>query len=167
MVSLVPQEFARANRVWEGDLPLKTFDRLCQVVGLSDGNVRLKLQFVLDDNGRVHVTGNACSPAKLPCKRCLSDVACSIEATIDFVVVKSQREAHELFNECDAIVHEGGPLEIQALVEDDLLMSVKPVTCPNESLCGYRGPDKKVELQVHQPFAGLKRMLQRETNVSN
>lgn len=164
MVSLVPQEYARAHRVWEGDLPLETFDRLKQVVGLSEAIVRVELRFFIDDSERVRVVGSAHSPAKLPCTRCLAEVACSVDATIDFVVVKSHREALELFDETDAIVHEGGPLEIQALVEDDLLMSIKPVVCQEESICGYQIENEKVEQQVHQPFAGLKQILQRETN---
>ena len=161
MVALVPQEYARAGRIWKGELPLAEFDRLRDAVGRSDGSVHVDLQFEIDGSNRPHVFGTARTPARLPCRRCLVKLDCSFEANIDFVVVTSSREAEELFEETDAVVLESGAIELQTLVEDDLLLCVRSVACKDESKCRFkhRVANKKVEHDTHRPFAALDRLM--------
>ncbi|MXW54065.1 MAG: hypothetical protein F4X44_02520 [Gammaproteobacteria bacterium] len=138
MVALVPRELARSNRVWQGKIPIASFSRLHEVLGIRDGHVRVQLDFSYDENGRVRIVGQAVAPAELMCYSCMKTLERDVTAEIDVCIVSSEREAREIFADFDAVVLHDGPTTIEELVEDDILLSVPTRVCPDGESCTNR-----------------------------
>ena len=153
MVALVPSEFARSNRTWQGKLPLTSFVRLQEVLGQVDGEVHIQLEFSLDENGRIRIAGQVNAPAKLVCYTCMKVRRRDVTATIDLRVVSTDREAREIFADFDAVVLGDGPTTIQDLIEDDILLSIPSRVCVNEGSCEHRPTVTVAESEdAYRPF---------------
>lgn len=153
MVALVPRELARSNRIWQGKIPIGSFSRLHEVLGKQEGDVRVRLEFSYDGNGRVRIIGQVAAPAQLMCYTCMKTLDRDVTAEIDMCVVASEREAREIFADFDAVVLHDGPTTIEELVEDDILLSVPTSVCADGESCSNRPqsfvgrPEKK-----YRPF---------------
>lgn len=153
MVALVPREFARSNRIWQGKIPLTSFSRLHDVLGRSDGFVSIELEFSYDENGRVHIEGQAIAPAKLMCFTCMKSMERDVAARIDVCIVESESEAKEVFADFDAVVLPDGPTTIEELVEDDILLSIPSTACEDGESCANRPQDfGEKQASTYRPF---------------
>ena len=160
MVSLVPSEFARSGRIWQGKLPLSSFSRLSEVLDAADEEVSVRLEFSLDANGRVQVCGQVDASAELMCYTCMKSRPCMISAAVDMRIVQTEREAKEFFTDFDAVVLEEGPITVQELIEDDVLLSIPSSACAEGDDCIHR--PRLLEGQATQsslPFRDLGRAL--------
>ncbi len=162
MVSLVPSEYARSNRVWQGTLPLSSFARLHEALGNLEADIEVRLEFSIDENARIRVIGEAIAPANLMCYTCMKMMRCHVPATINARIVKTDREAEQIFADYDAIVLGDGPTEVQELIEDDILMSIPNRVCKQGENCENR-PKMMAEesMKTHQPLRDLKRVLKK------
>lgn len=169
MVAFVASEYARSNRVWQGNLPISSFVRLPEALGHMEGSVSIRLEFTFDANGRVHVVGCVVAPAELMCYTCMKVRKCEVNASIDMRVVYTEDEAREIFAEFDAVVLDDGPTTIQDLIEDDVLLSIPTSVCTDAGKCSYRPQDSKLESRdTYRPFEHIghvvKSFEKRQTN---
>ena len=160
MIAFSPSDCARSNRTWQGSLSTSTFPRLYAAVGKIDETVSVQLEFLLDENDRVRVFGQIDTRARLRC------YACSIEKEVPFTVkldvrlVRSEREAREIFGEFDAIVVADDKITLQELIEDDVLMSIPSRVCDDQQACPRRQTDTEaIPPTTHRPFANIGRLM--------
>lgn len=138
MVAVVPRELARSNRIWQGKISMASFSRLQDVLGKRDGDVRVRLEFSYDENGRIRIIGQVVAPAELMCYTCMKTLERDVSTEIDVCIVSSEREAKEIFADFDAVVLHDGRTTIEDLVEDDILLSVPTSVCTEGDSCVNR-----------------------------
>ncbi len=161
MVSFHPVEWARTSRKWSGDIPITTFERLCAALDQRDSCVRVELEFGFDFNHRICLSGMAETHAQLTCYRCMKSKTCRIYSLIDTRLVSTEAEAQEIFGDFDAIVVPDGPMTIQDLVEDDLLLSIPTQICDEGVECSRENATQtaKTASTKHCPFKNIKQIL--------
>lgn len=141
-----------------GDVPAQRFGRLQAAVSSLAGDARVDLRFTLDDGGGCQVVGSVEVAAELTCERCLDTVPYQLSAEINVLAVVGEDAA-----ECaaalgrDVCVLAGRATCIEALVEDDLLLSLPTQVCAEPEHCPH-APGLSFPAQtaaVRRPFAAL------------
>lgn len=152
-----PWELAHTGSCWVGDVPAQRFGRLQAAVAALAGDVRVDLRFALDDGGGCQVLGTAGVAAALVCGRCLETVPCKLSAEIDALAVVGEAAAEGASAEPrDVCVLAARETPIEALVEDDLLLSLPTRVCAEPEHCPL-APALSFPVQAasRNPFAAL------------
>ncbi len=128
-LSVDPEQLARKRATWCGNVPVSSFHRAASLINNDAASVALELAFELDDAGLCLVTGSATVNARIRCHRCLELIDHAVEAVIEMRVLRSEAQAQGLTPDYDTVVLPAGKTSIQALVEDDLILSVPGRVC--------------------------------------
>lgn len=156
MIVFSPSDCARSNRKWQGNLALTAFPRLYEAVGKLNETVSVQLEFSLDENGRIRAFGNIQTKTKLRCHNCTIEKEVPFSVNLDVRLVRSEREACEIFDAFDAIVVPDDKITLQELVEDDVLMSIPSRVCDDEEECPRRREETEaIPPTTHRPFANI------------
>ncbi|MEE9254703.1 MAG: YceD family protein [Pseudomonadales bacterium] len=157
-----PRELAARSGTLEGWTPLAEFSRLSTLLDRDEGRVRITRAFAEDGEGRPVVRGMAEVPVRVTCQRCLEPVELEVEAKINMVLVRSESEAQEMLHRLDSVVLIEDKIELVALLEDDLILSLPHDACPQGGQgClrhpAYDHPDGQI-CQAENPFAVLAKL---------
>ena len=155
-----PWELARTGGRWAGAVPAERFTRLQAAVSSLAGDVRVELRFALDAGGGCQVAGAAEVAAELVCERCLNTVPRKLAAEIDTLAVVGEAAAEAVAAEArDVCVLAARETPIEALVEDDFLLSLPTRVCAEPEHCPL-APALSFPVQAasRNPFAALAAM---------
>jgi uncharacterized protein len=136
--------FAR-NGLISAVLPVSRLQRLQASLadpGLTDAcEVLVDLEFSHDEEGRRRLQGSLQTNVTQLCQRCLQPMQEELNCSLDLLVLDSESELREL-NELpdavaalDVIVDEAGELDVLALIEDELLLSLPLVPMHEDADC--------------------------------
>lgn len=134
--------FARNGSI-SAVLPLARLQRLLASLadpGLTDASqVLVDLDFGHDDEGRRRLRGSLQTSVKQLCQRCLQPMQQDLHCDLDLLVLDSEKELNELPEavavSMDIVVDETGELDVLALIEDELLLSLPLVPMHENSDC--------------------------------
>lgn len=172
--------FAR-NGVISATLPIAKLERLTANLAATDARdsaqVLVDLNFGHDDEGRRKLTGSLQASVLQLCQRCLQPLQQDLHCTLDLLVLGSEAELDELPDAgavtTDVIVDEAGELNLVALIEDELLLSLPLAPVHEDSDCSallndlrQRSGASNGENQRPNPFAVLA-ALKQEKNGSD
>lgn len=151
--------FAREGSI-TAELPLARLQRLAGQLASDQGAVAVDLRFERDEEGRRVLSGTLGATVKVACQRCLQPMDLDLESSLRLFVVDTEDELQELRDDQDGVVMpEDGNLDVQALVEDELLLSLPMIpmhedTACNAALNALRDGEAPVESRPN-PFAVL------------
>lgn len=154
--------FAR-NGVIDATLPLSRLPRFAGSLHDEQGEVAVHLAFGHDAEGRRQLRGTLTVTVCVLCQRCLQPMDLQLEAGMDLVVVDDEavREALEAGNaEVDVLVDAEDDLDVLALIEDELLLSLPSVPMHadlgcNQALVRLRQHAAAEQQETAHPFAAL------------
>ena len=124
-------------------LPLAKLPRLVASLAeaplAADNEVAVELNFGHDGEGRRRLSGSLHTRVTQLCQRCLQPMQEELHCSLDLLVLDSEEELNELPEAetvaIDVIVDEVGDLDILALVEDELLLSLPLVPMHQDTDC--------------------------------
>lgn len=160
----VKKFFSRQAHI-DATLPLSKFERLAQYlvkVDTSDSSeILIHLDFIEDDEAGFVLTGSMQGSLHLSCQRCLQGVDYSMSSdfrvqVIDELKVGGDRELAQ--DELEVVLGVEGKLDLFALVEDELILSLPVVVYHDEPDCNQVLVDlnSKAEQDIEaKPFAEL------------
>lgn len=123
-------------------LALQLFRRLEQYFNKTEGNnsstIEVNLDFIQDDENQFIVDGKMVGTLLLSCQRCLKPLIYPLSSgfrvkVLEELQVNGDRELEE--DELDVVLSVGGKLDLLALVEDELIMSLPLVSYHDDSDC--------------------------------
>lgn len=134
--------FARNGSI-SAVLPVSRLERLLASLadpGLTDAReVLVDLEFGHDDEGRRRLQGSLQTNVAQLCQRCLQPMQQELHCSLDLLVLDSEKELNELPHAVaaamDVIVDEAGELDVMALIEDELLLSLPLVPMHEDADC--------------------------------
>ena len=153
-----PWELAHSGGSWAGTVPAERLPRLAAEVSSLVGAARVDLRFALDDGGGCRIAGAVTLEARLVCERCLDAVPYELAAQVDALAVVGEEAAErEAALGRDVCVLAARETSIEALVEDDLLLSLPTRICAEPEHCPH-APALSFPAQraaSRRPFAAL------------
>jgi uncharacterized protein len=126
----------------KASLPLEVCKRLepylSKAEGFGKSKIDVNLAFIKDDQGHYILDGKIESTLFLPCQRCLRGLEHSLSSefsvqVLDELKVSGDRELAE--NELEVVLSHEGNLELLALVEDELILSLPLVIYHDKTDC--------------------------------
>ncbi|MGM0537264.1 MAG: YceD family protein [Pseudomonadota bacterium] len=125
---------ARAEHL-EGLVALADMARLAEEVGAQSGDVQVWLDFAIDTQGRREIRGHLKADLLLPCRRCLEPMSQQVESDFRLGMVTSDALASELPSTHEPVLVENEQLNLLAVVEDELILSLPQVVYHDEAEC--------------------------------
>src|SRR5699024_1239671 len=111
-----------------GAVPLSGMARLAAAVHrLPQQQAQVQLAFAEDDQRRVRLAGRVVAPVQLLCQRCSTAFVYEVDTAVAGVVVADDAAAATVPHADEPILADGDMLNIQALVEDELLLALPMV----------------------------------------
>lgn len=158
--SVDPYRLADENVVLEGEIPLSDFERLVNYLAERSGVVRVKLQFHKGKHNIVIIVGQIQATLAMQCQYCLDPVKVAVNTNLDLVLMDND-DASGSGEEQDAILLQGDRIELTAIVEDDLILSLPMVARHGSGDCIGKLEYDQTEGPGDRPFAELERLKQK------
>lgn len=155
-----PRRFADRALTFTGAWPLSAFERLGELIAATDGEVQISLSFLRDEQQLPIVRMGLAAEVGMTCQRCLDAVQLPISGDYEYVVIRPGSDTSLLPSAYDIIELDDEPLDVQALVEEELLLCLPVVPKHPEGECehpeGYVEPELSgEELEKSNPFSVL------------
>ncbi|EIK53906.1 MAG: YceD family protein [Pseudomonadaceae bacterium] len=164
-----PRKFADRAASLQGELNLSQLQRLAESLEDDQGVVRASFAFGRDEQRTVVIHSQLDVDVKMICQRCLEPVVLPIHSECDYAVVNEGSSSQHLPKGYDVLEVGEDPLDLLALVEDELLLALPIVPLHDPEICQPPvGPDEpepsEDEVTRSNPFSVLAQ-LKRDPNV--
>lgn len=143
-------------------------ERLCGLLADDTGEVTVRLDFGIDEEGIRRVSGRLTAELRLVCQGCLEPMTYTVEASVSLAVVGNEAQAEQLPERYEPLMTEAQePLFLQDIVEDELILALPIVARHPQGQCAATGAVGGVNANAGEdgprenPFAvlaGLKKM---------
>ena len=167
-----PANLAAEKAVLQGQMSQQELQRLAEYLVDTAGSIEYRLRFRKRRDRRVHINGSASSKIMMACQYCLEPVELKIEAKIAQVVIANEAETSDLQLEQDFLVVDGETIELAAIFEDELILSLPMVARHGDGdetdncLARLEYEKEEVEEQLPEkpnPFSVLKQLKEDKT----
>jgi len=149
--------FVREGRALERAIPLSDLERLHDVLANYLGEVTFRLQGIRGERRQSQLTLSVRGHLSLACQRCLGavDFDLEIDNLLQLVPEGAELSQEELEDDTRDFLPVDGPLDVVALVEDEILLAL-PVA-PRHEKCGLPGGKEAGErISPFSLLAGVK-----------
>jgi uncharacterized protein len=151
--------FARMGTI-AAELPLARLQRISDQLSGNSGQVAVDLQFGTDEDGRRLLAGTLDTRVQVACQRCLQDMDLDLHCDMSLLVFDTEAELQELPESRDGVVMTEDGLDVVALIEDELMLSLPMIpmhadTACNRVLNALKQGDGTVVKERPNPFAIL------------
>lgn len=156
-----PRKFAQQGVSLEGFVAVSDLPRLVEALEVADGEIAVKLQFAINEEGKRAVTGSAIGKLALKCQRCLEPAYQDVESNISLAIVWDEDAAKSLPAYLDPWIVGEGAADFYEMIEEEVLLSL-PIVAYHDELCVDRNlfsSGKPVEVKETQnPFKVLEQL---------
>jgi uncharacterized protein len=152
-------EFARLGRTLSGEVAVRDLLRLKDLIISGDQHIRYEISGSLSGRREPQITCIICGFVSLTCQRCLEAFDHRVDALSTLIFVSDESKLPPVGEEDDStdyVVAES-PLDVQALVEDEVILAlpISPRHEPGE--CGESAA-ATASVDKPSPFAALARL---------
>jgi len=162
-ITIDPYRSAQRRLVCEGIFESSEMNRLLAACVTCSEFVQVKLEFDVDEQGLITVSGSGSASVELACQRCNEAFEHILELDFCFSPVKDAEAADDLPSLYDAIeLDENGEVNLRELVEDELILAIPLI--PRHELEDCQSSSDSVwgelpeELDKPNPFDVLKKL---------
>jgi len=154
------RRFSRENRSLEGVLQLSELPRLADLLAEPQGEIAWKLAGLAGERGQPRLCLEVTGRLPLRCQRCLETVTETlvVDRLLELIAEDAEPTQEELEDDRLDFLPVGRRLDIMALVEDEILLSLPIV--PRHEACDL--PRKVAENERPHPFASLANLKDRQ-----
>lgn len=151
-----------------GTLALRGMARLAGCLQDSEGDVDVELEFGIDAQQIRYLRGHLRTTLHLVCQRCLQPLSHPLDLDICLGLLLSEDEIERLPESYDPYVFDQRTVELQAIVEDELMLALPLVPLHDARRCridpAYAVAEEAVETGRRRPFVGLDALLKGKSN---
>ena len=165
-----PRKLADRGTTLQGELLLADLERLCDPLSDTVGTVQAQFVFERDERKSVVIHSVIDTEVKMVCQRCLELVTLPIHSECSYAVVKEGANTQSLPKGYDVLELGEDPLDLHALIEEELLLALPIVPAHHPEECQQpEGLDDEAEPSEDEvtrsnPFSVLAQ-LKRDPNV--
>lgn len=122
-----PIRLATRGEHLQGTIPLKQMKRLISALSCSEGEVFIDVEFSVDINHVVILTGQIKTDAKLICQRCMGEMELPIALDFQLAFVRSEAEMERLPEGYEATLIDNTSMMLSDIIEDEILLALPPI----------------------------------------
>lgn len=139
----------------KGAVKVNSLERFSAVLQATTGEVQVELYFSRDEQRIATMHGHYQVDAPLLCQRCLEQVVVPIDSECDVGFVTSDEAAKQLPRHYEPVIVGEEPLDLFALIEDELILALPAVPMHPQQTCqhppGYRPETAELEEKSEKP----------------
>lgn len=145
------------RRCFEGELPLAAMPRLASMLASDEGSCRYVIEFGRDEVGIDYADVRAGAGLTLTCQRTLQPFVHPVDVRQRLGLLRHEDDEAGLPGEYEAVlVPEDGGLNLQALIEDELILAIPAVpVAPGTMAVAQEWSPPQREQDASNPFAAL------------
>jgi DUF177 domain-containing protein len=140
--AIEPFKFARSRRRQTGTIPVERLPRLSDILRSSEGEVSYLLEGDADPDGRLFLVLRVQADLELICQRCMGEMQQKVSLDTRYLLTESDVDAAQF--EKNMGMREGlevllaqGPLNLESLVEDEILLALPFSPRHDEENCRF------------------------------
>lgn len=150
-----PIRMADVGSTFVGTMPLKTLDRLENVISNQQDEITVQLEFGKDIEGIRFMHGLMNGQVELVCQRCLKPFMLTIKSEFALSPVKDDQEAKELSTLYEPLLLTNEIL-LKTIIEDELLLNLPLVPMHPAEECSVKLAESEPEVvKKTNPFSQL------------
>lgn len=155
-----PHKLADRAISFTGELPLAKFTRVAELLTNTAGAVQVSVAFSRDEQKHVVMQLELAAQVAMLCQRCLEEAVISVGGRYNYLIVNNNADSTLLSHSYDVLEVGDEPLDLLALVEDELLLCLPIVPMHPQGKCqspaGYVEPELSAdETTGSNPFSVL------------
>lgn len=160
-----PRKLFTRNGSISGAITLERLPRLSEYLSNNKGSSQASLHFGRDPNNRRLVSGPVKAEVHMLCQRCLKEMAVSLDSALNVLVLSGKQWNDDVLkslpDELEAVHASEDELDVIALIEDELILSLPAVVYHEEQSCNEELNKLKASTAVIEDestvkaFAGL------------
>lgn len=150
-----------------GTVPVSQFQRFCELLANPSGELKVSLQFCLDERHRRIVEGSIETCVAVVCQRCLEQTSILLQERFKLGVVETEAQIERLPDDVDPWLTTEFRLPLADILEEQLILAM-PIVSYHEKACTAVLPansasnvqDKagSIKQRDDNPFAVLKKL---------
>lgn len=150
-------EFARAGLELRGSLLVAELARLTESLFDTEGTLSYEVRGGIDDLSRPRLTVKIEGPLNLRCQRCLESLQYAVDVSNTLLVVPAGAAPLEEIEDPEApeTIDADEELDLVALIEDEVLLSLPLAPRHTEGACLSRLVEHQNEVEPRSAFARL------------
>jgi len=121
-----PRKLAERGARIEGIITPKELPRLLTLLCSDEGELKVTLDFGLDEQRLRTIQGSAKGHVFMTCQRCLEPVEVEAEAEVNLAVTLNEDQVKQLPKIYDPLLLEEEEVELADMVEEELILSLPP-----------------------------------------
>jgi len=173
MVDTLVPDYVDAKKIFaqhaliSGVVPISRFSRFCELLADSSGDLKVSLQFHLDENHRRVIAGEIDTTVSVICQRCLEPAHIHLVDSFKLAIVESEAQVAKLPGTLDPWMATDIKLVIADFLEEQLILTMPIVSYHSEG-CNAAIPESaagitdrqrdKEDVRDGSPFAILKQL---------
>jgi len=131
-----PYKMADHTAIFEGTLPVSSFERLVEGLLSDSGTLSVKLEFLVGDDGFRELIGSVGGDVDIQCQRCMEPMRFHLSADIHLAFAFHEEMAKTLPKHLDAVVCTPDEhVELVELIQDDLILNLPQFAKHPEGAC--------------------------------
>ena len=137
-----PRKWCDRNGTINSSIPLGKLLRLSEYLDNNHGQAEVCISFDRDAGGHCCLTGSVNATVNLQCQRCLRPVAVALASKLDIKLAANDVEAGRIADSAadplerlEIVVCDQGELDLLAVIEDELIMSLPIVASHEDAAC--------------------------------
>ena len=151
-----PLRWAGLGRSVKGRLPLARLRRLAESLQSTGGEVRVELEFGVDEQGRPRILGSVSARVEVLCQRCLSAMVLPLDLDVRLHLTASESEEADAPEGFDTLMVGDEPMRLADIVEDELILGLPLVAMHSPEVCAVTTQyGARADEQSAKPFAVL------------
>lgn len=128
------RKLAQKQAEFKKDLQVSHLPRIADVVHQGEGSVAIDLAFAFNEKYQVEVVGTIKGETTLICQRCMLPMPFAIDTEVK-VIITTLEQADQVDRQYDPFISDGDEIDLNALVQEELLLAIPFVSYHNESEC--------------------------------
>lgn len=132
-----PVGLADVGRSFRGEVSVSTLRRLLPSLSSTHGELKVQLDFRLDERRIRTLKGTIAGGVNLVCQRCLKELHFPLDLKFSLGIVSSEAEIERLPEGYEPLLVTGEPLQTVEVIEDEVLLAVPAIPLHQGCETGY------------------------------
>ncbi|WP_199608793.1 23S rRNA accumulation protein YceD [Flocculibacter collagenilyticus] len=135
-----PVRAAQKRLSYDGIVPVQELSRLSELFVEADGDIKVKVNCNIDEQGLVVISGEASYSGNVLCQRCNEKMKQDLATNFFYTPLTQRTEEEQIPEEYETFaLDDAGEMMLRQVIEDELIIALPIVPMHDPESCAYQG----------------------------